>query len=456
MSERVALGRAAVRARLPLRYGPSVTLDSWLRRTGFWALDRLKGGAIRHHYDDIHSIMTGRQPDAAVLSDLLEHAARTTPAYAAYAGAGLHAFPVLGRDDLRNRSEAFRSAAFAPNALHVRRTSGSTGVPLTVVHDPGKRQRAIADVIYFNETAGQRVGDRLVWLFSARLVSHGRIGLLRQNIIPFDHVGLDERRMAEVVATLRKERVNAVLSVPSTLASLARYIEREDAAGGGFGLRAVIAAGETLDGDTKGRIATAFGCPVVDRYANEENGVLASSLPDDDEVHLNVASYVVELLSVDRDEPAAPGTPGRVVVTDLYSRAMPLIRYDTGDLALKPESEPQLTRTLARIEGRAADVIRTPAGGLVSAPMVSALMARRFPDIAQYQLVQVGAASYRLSVVAGDLPPATDRLAGVVREMLLGADAGITVEVVPGIAAGATGKRRVVFSEWTPALSGTP
>ena len=54
---------------------------------------------------------------------------------------------MLGRTDLKSRPDAFRSRAFASADLHERRTSGSTGVPLTIVQDPGKRRRAIADLI---------------------------------------------------------------------------------------------------------------------------------------------------------------------------------------------------------------------------------------------------------------------------------------------------------------------
>ena len=295
-------------ARAPaLGYCRPVTVSSWLRRSAFWSLDRLKGGPIRRHVEDIRGLLPDGRPDASVLADLLAHATSTTPAYEPYAGCDLKAFPVLGRMDLKSQPEAYRSRAFRSADLLERRTSGSTGVPLTIVQDPGKRRRAIADLIVFNEAAGQRVGDRLLWLYSARLFPQGRTRRLRQNIIAFDHVSLDEQRMAAVVGILVKKRVNAVLSVPSTLAALARHLERSGQVDEGFGLRVVIASGESLDLETKARIAAAFGCPVVDRYANEENGVLASSMPHDDVAHLNVASYLVELLDVDSDEPAAAG-----------------------------------------------------------------------------------------------------------------------------------------------------
>ncbi len=270
----------------------------------------MKGGPIRRHVDEIRGLLAEGRPEPSILADLLAHAASTTPAYEPYAGCDLGAFPVLGRQELKGRPDAFRSRAFRTADLHERRTSGSTGVPLTIVQDPGKRRRAIADLIVFNEAAGQRVGDRLLWLHSARLFPQGRTRRLRQNIIPFDHIGLDEQRMAEVIGILGKERVNAVLSVPSTLAALARYLERSARGDEGFGLRVVIASGESLDPETKARIAVAFGCPVVDRYANEENGVLASSLPHDERAHLNVASYLVELLEVDFGRAGGPGHAG--------------------------------------------------------------------------------------------------------------------------------------------------
>jgi phenylacetate-CoA ligase len=108
--------------------------------------------------------MDGRDASIDVLDDLLRHATGTTQPYRPYGGIPLTAFPVIGKRDIREMLEEFRSAAY--DSTRVRRflTSGSRGTPLAVWHDIEKRVRLKADVIYFNEEAGLRVGNRLMWM----------------------------------------------------------------------------------------------------------------------------------------------------------------------------------------------------------------------------------------------------------------------------------------------------
>lgn len=64
-------------------------------------------------------------------------------------------------------------------------------------------------------------------------------------------------------------------------------------------------------------------------------------------------------------EPAAPGEPGRVVVTMLQHETMPLIRYDTGDIAafdLAPCPCGRTTIRLGSLRGRATEILKTPSG----------------------------------------------------------------------------------------------
>ena len=421
-----------------------MTFGSWIRRTGFWSLDALRGGPIRRHYDDVAARMADGRPHADALERLLEHATRTTPAYTRYAGQRLDAFPILDKMTLKRDQQSYRSSAYLDARLHIKKTSGSTGTPMVIGQDVDKRRRTIADTIYFNEVAGQRVGDRLMWMFSAQLPPMPRSQQLLQNIIPVDHVGLDDTRMEAIVQRLRHDHVNGVLSIPSTLGALARFLERSDRARGAFGLHVVISRGETLDPGLRQRIEAAFGCPVVDRYANEENGVLACTQLGGDLLFLNRASYHFEFLKLESDEPASAGALARVVITDLYNRATPMIRYDTGDLAVVADPGGAAPSALMSVEGRRADVIHTSRGGQLSAGPVSDFMARRFPEIAHYQLLQLDATSYRLTVALGDASYQEADFTSALTA-LLGPDARIEVSMVERIPSLASGKHRAIL-----------
>ena len=379
-----------------------MNIGSSIRRSGFWMLDRLRGGDIRRHYDDVHWRMEGVGPSSDQLGRLLDHAVQTTRMYADFGGKDLHAFPVVGKADYKQRMDQFLSSSYAGKKLHTATTSGSTGTPVTIAQDDGKRRRSIADTIVFNEMAGLRLGDRLMWIHNW-IDEDERSWLQRtmQNIVEVKILGMDTRSMRDIVRTLGTGRIDAVLCYGSKLEDLARFMESDGADPFRFGLRGVISDSESLSPLAKRRIETAFGAPVSDRYANLENGMLATTKPGDDRFHLNRSSFVFECLKLHADESETPGEVARLVVTDLYDFATPMIRYDTGDLVRVADEGIDGPLTLRSLEGRRADIVYGTDGRELSATTITFLL-EEYVDLVRYQFVQEGASDYRLSVVLGD------------------------------------------------------
>ena len=74
------------------------------------------------------------------------------------------------------------------------------------------------------------------------------------------------------------------------------------------------------------------GCKVTNRYGCEEVSLIACECERHEGLHVNSDGVFVEILRDGR--PAQPGEAGQVVVTDLTNRAMPIIRYQVGDVAV--------------------------------------------------------------------------------------------------------------------------
>ena len=87
--------------------------------------------------------------------------------------------------------------------------------------------------------------------------------------------------------------------------------------------RLIFTSGELLDPATRRAIEDGFGAPVFDIYGCTELKEIAWECPAHAGLHLN-ADWI--LLEVD-----PPGSAGKILVTPLYSRAMPLLRYEVGD-----------------------------------------------------------------------------------------------------------------------------
>src|SRR5699024_8524305 len=126
-----------------------------------------------------------------------------------------------------------------------------------------------------------------------------------------------------------------------------------------------ISDSENLSVTAKAKMEEVFQCPVLNRYGNNENGIIALTMPGDDRMHVNFPEYYVELLKLDSDEPVAPGKPGRIVITDLYNKAFPFIRYDTGDIGIADEMLDGQCIVLRQLLGRVSSSLRRTDGQLI-------------------------------------------------------------------------------------------
>ena len=414
-------------------------LAGLVRSLGFWTLDLLKGRRIRKHYNDIKRIMRGGEVNEAALGRLLAHATATTEAYAPLVGKDISAFPVIDKNTVREREAAMRSSAYLDAPVYTASTSGSTGTPFEMVWNMDKKYRQTADVIYFNECAGHKLGKPYIY-FRVWTEKNRKSTLTRwmQNLIPVDILYLDDKNLESIRRRLKRGGVNACIGYASTYRYLVRYLSAAGDKPKDFSVRSFITSSEVLDIEDQRLIKEVVGCKVIDRYANEENGFLAQSPDCSDEFSVNTASFFVEVLKEDSDEPCAVGELGRIVVTDLYNLALPMIRYDTGDLAVKAEEKGGWCTKLRAIQGRRADVIYDTAGRTLTT-LVMGLYMKHFDKIYQYQFVQEGARKYTIRL-NGAKPHYTDAEVLEFLGGILGEGADITVEHVSGIAALKSGK----------------
>lgn len=428
-------------------------LAARIRQWGFSMTDLLQGSPIGGHCEDIEARLATGAPSEDRLEAILGFAVAHAPFYAACRGfSTLQDFPVIDKQVIKAHPEAFRSDVFRNARLQVMHTSGSTGTPLAVLQDPDKRRRALAEMICFGRKAGYQVGDRYVftrvWNRLNRKPWHVA---LRENAVMFDISSLDEARLEALRALLRSDTdIRCLLGYPSTLGPLVKHLERCGDGPECFHLRTVISISERLPHQLREALRARFGCTVVARYSNQENGVLAQQCPDRDEYHLNTASYFFEYLSLDGDRPAGPGERARMVVTDLFNRAMPLIRYDTGDVVLRQPGAAcgGSPETLREIEGRRMDFLYDTEDRRLS-PVVVCNAFWPFTGLKQFQLVQEARGRYTL-VLNGTDPRATDESLATILRGFLGAGAAVTVRHVDQIPQLASGKFSVVVNHHRP------
>jgi phenylacetate-CoA ligase len=144
---------------------------------------------------------------------------------------------------------------------------------------------------------------------------------------------------------------------------------------------------------------------------------------------------------------------GHVLVTTLRNTAMPLIRYRTGDLAVRRDEPCICGRTLPmldRVIGRAPDLLVTASGGLIPPEdVVRSAIASAPHAILDLEVTQRADLTVGVRVSLRDGVPFADVARGVahVLDELVGVRGATHVERVDVLPLPASGKRRHVVSE---------
>ncbi len=417
----------------------------------FWTVDLLKGSPVRKNLNEIIESIQNPNPEqiGSKRMELLSHAVETCPFYQSLAkDLELGKFPVVNKSIIRNSLNNFISSKYTQQKLIPVLTSGSTGTPFKTFQDKEKKLRNYADTLYFAGLAGYEIGHRLMYLkiwVEEKMKSKQAYWL--QNMCPVDVVHLDDRTIDHMISQMEKDRSTfGILGYVSALETICQHLDRQNHPGVRANVRSIITMSEALNDYTKTSMEKYFGAPVVSRYSNLENGIIAQQeIKGKPGFLINTASYFVEILKMNSDEAAAEGETGRIVVTDLYNYAMPMIRYDTGDVgAMVSDPENPEKKYFSKIEGRKLDLLYDTKGHIVSSYMAYKNM-WQYTDIKQYQLIQEGKKNYTFKINAD---PAFNREKQLIKEFrsFLGDDADFKIQYVDEIPLLSSGKRKKVVN----------
>ena len=381
-----------------------MSIGGFIRRNVYWAKDIIFNNSIvLKQYEDIKEVLEdyqiGKQKVDIYLSNILNHAVDTTVYYKGYKGKKLSEFPVVNKMIYKDYYDLFISSIYKGKKLHRMSTTGSTGTPFTIVQDKRKRSRVIAELKLFGEFCGYRQHEKMVFL---RVLSEEtrkpRYIEFLQNIYRLDITNLNEANLERIISYIKDNKVEAILLYSSTLDELVRYLEKKGCSLRNYYVKTVIAGGEALNIETRKKARNIFGdnCCIVSRYSNQEMGILGQDSNESSGFKLNHGSYYFECLRLDSDEPVEEGEVGRIVITDLFNYAFPMIRYDTGDLGIMVNHDSGWS-VLKEIYGRRRDVIFNTKGEPVSPATISIYM-WKVRSVRQWQFIQENTREYCLKI----------------------------------------------------------
>lgn len=356
-------------------------------RKDFWNKDQLNGGVIRRQYEEIKNVLKNQDFEFVrkQLRLIKEHAIKNTDFYSRYTIDS--EFPVMNKIKLIENKDACTAKCGFDLPLHISSTSGSTGTPFSVAQNYTKRMRTIADLKVFGELADYPSHECMV--FYRALVKKNAISKDQQNkenIFYVDCSDLSEYGLENMVQALLKIKPRTILSCASVIVELAKYIKIYHNKIEKSYIESIIIGGEVIAEKERKYIEEVFECKVYKRYSDMELGILGQDQGDGKNYILNYGSYYFECLKIDSDKIADDGEVGRIVITDLFNYAFPMIRYDTGDLGIMKYLDTGFPQ-LVTIYGRRYDSVYDTNGKMISPHKIINEMWGAY-NIKQWQLIQ--------------------------------------------------------------------
>jgi phenylacetate-coenzyme A ligase PaaK-like adenylate-forming protein len=431
-------------------------ISNYLRNKLFWFTEYIKGGKIKNHLNEITDILDNPNSINSLnirqknLDNILLHATKTTKFYKSYNNSKkIEEFPVIKKNIVQENFDDFKSSDYLNRNNYKVATSGSTGAPFFLYQDKNKRNRNTSDILYFLKLNNYKIGDRLyeleVWGDNNK---KGNLKSWLQNVVQFDISKLTDSRILYFLKTLKTSKQKKVLlGFASSYESICRYLDKVGYDLDNLNISSIIANSEYLNHYTKTTMSKYFNAPVLSRYSNEEIGIIAhQTTKSPEDFIINCASYHVEILDMENDKPARPGNLGRIVVTDLFNHCMPMIRYDTGDIAKLKESDKE-SQKLKEIEGRKMDLIFDSHGNIVSSFIVYTKFYKYYKLLKQYQFIQEGEKEYIIKLNILDKFPFEKELIEDIKKDF-GNDAIVKIVYVSEIPMLSSGKRKKVVNNY--------
>jgi len=275
--------------------------------------------------------------------------------------------PVMTKRDLQQPLEQRLSDGFTTKNVYINKTSGSSGDPFIFAKDKFchaltwaviQHRFAWYDLDFNSSKQARFYGiplDKKGYYkerFKDRLSKRHRFSVFDMSDVAF-------KKHIEIFKSTSFDYINGYTSA---IVQFAKFLKQEGISLKSIcpTLKACVVTSEMLFENDKTLLETQFEVPVINEYGASELDLIAFQNPKK-EWQLNSETLFIEILD-ENDKPLPYGEEGRIVITSLYNKAHPFIRYDIGDIGILSEHSTVQKPILKKLVGRTNDIAVLPSG----------------------------------------------------------------------------------------------
>lgn len=272
--------------------------------------------------------------------------------------------PIITKKDLQRPLQEIVSSVFRSKDLFISSTSGSSGHPFYFAKDKKSHALTHAIIQELYESIGVYPEDKQARFYG--IPNKGiakykeRVKDILANRVRFSVFDLSDERLSIYLKRFEKNSFGYVYGYTSAIVQFAKYLIRNEVVLKDVSprLKCCIVTSEVCLEEDRVIIKKAFGVEVFNEYGCSESGLIAFENKNHTWEIVNKENYV-EI--VDGNGASLPfGKEGRILLTSLSNKAMPIIRYEVGDIGVINKIEGKLV--LQKLSGRVSDLIKLPSG----------------------------------------------------------------------------------------------
>ena len=275
--------------------------------------------------------------------------------------------PILNKQNLQKPLDERLSKGYSRKNIYLNKTSGSSGTPFVFAKDK-----------YCHALTWRSIFMRFGWY----KIDFNRSYQARFYGIPMDFIGHKKERLKDFLTHrfrfpvfnlsdeileqfLRKfktKKFDYINGYTSSIVLFAKYLEQKNIILNEIcpTLKACFVTSEMLFESDKKLLEKQFGIPIINEYGASELDLIAFENPNG-EWQVNAETLFVEIL--DENNNVLPyGEEGRIVITSLFNKAHPFIRYEIGDIGILDEKSTPQKPILKKLIGRTNDIAILPSG----------------------------------------------------------------------------------------------
>jgi len=327
------------------------------------------------------------------------------------------------------------------------KTSGSTGIRLSLSF-------SMEDALYNRGTYERARIENGFRILRDVLLYIGNPSIIPNKKKWYEHFEIRRKEGLSVfepleiqIKKLEKVKPDALWGYPSSIKLLAKVIQEKEIKG--ISPRLIFTASELLDPKTRNFINSAFNVNLIDVYVAEEGGCMAWECKEHSGYHVNMDTVLMEFVDENGNR-VNTGERGKVVITNLHSFAMPIIRFELGDFAIPTYQECSCGRPgylIKAIEGRYDDFLKLNNNKFIS-PRILVPIIESIPGVSEFELVQEKIDEIFVYIVKMKEYRDTVIVEGINTELkkIFGNNISVNTKIVENIPREKSGKLRSVIS----------